>query len=100
MRKNISFTIIVYVISLFLSPLVYPQQQILLKNGDAIQGTVIAENQNISLYLAETYLLQSKMYFLILDLKKAQRSLIQARDICEKYGFNRLAIRVSSEQEE
>ncbi|KON27609.1 hypothetical protein AC481_04310 [miscellaneous Crenarchaeota group archaeon SMTZ-80] len=60
----------------------------------------IVENQNIYWYLAEIYLFQSKMFLLILDLKKAQRSLTQAQHICEKCGFSRLGIRVSNEQEE
>ena len=76
-----------------------------LKVVDELQSCIIsildiAENQNIYWYLAETYLFQSKMFLLILDLKKAQRSLTQAQHICEKYGFNRLGIRVSNEQEE
>ncbi|MGB5912922.1 MAG: tetratricopeptide repeat protein [Promethearchaeia archaeon] len=76
-----------------------------LKVVDELQSYItrildIAENQNINHFLAETYLLQSKMYLLILDLKKAQRSLTQAQHICEKYGYDRFAIRVSSEQEE
>jgi len=76
-----------------------------LKVVDELQSCItrilaIAENQNISLYLAESYIFQSKIFLLILDLKMAQRSLTQAQQICEKYGFNRLAIRVSSEQEE
>jgi len=76
-----------------------------LKVVDEIQSYIarildIAENKNSYEYLAETYLFQSKMFLLILDLKKAQRSLTQAQHICEKYGFNRLGIRVSSEQEE
>lgn len=76
-----------------------------LKVVDELQSYItrildIAENQNIYWYLAETYLFQSKMFLLILDLKKAQRSLTQAQHICEKYGFNRLGIRVSNEQEE
>ena len=60
----------------------------------------IAEDQNFNLLLVETYLLQSKMYLIILDLKKAQRALTQAQQICENYGFKRLGIRVSSKQEE
>jgi len=76
-----------------------------LKVVDELQSYItrildIAENQNIYGYLAETYLFQSKLFLLILDLKKAQRSLTQAQHICEKYGFNRLGIRVSSEQDE
>ncbi len=60
----------------------------------------IAENRNVYLFLAETFLLQSKIFLLLLDLKEAQRSLTQAQHICEKYGFNRLIVRIASEQEE
>ncbi len=60
----------------------------------------LAKNQHSYSLLAETLLLQAKLQLITLDLKKAQHLLVQALHICEKYGLNRLVIRVSSEQEE
>ncbi|MFW9827977.1 MAG: tetratricopeptide repeat protein [Candidatus Thorarchaeota archaeon] len=50
--------------------------------------------------LAETYLLQAKLSLITLDMIKARQFLTKAQEIAEKYGLNRLAIRISNEHDE
>ncbi|MFX0000905.1 MAG: tetratricopeptide repeat protein [Candidatus Hodarchaeota archaeon] len=50
--------------------------------------------------LAETYLLQARLSLITLDMKKARQLLIKAQEIADKYGLNRLAIKISNEHDE
>ncbi|MFX0040276.1 MAG: tetratricopeptide repeat protein [Promethearchaeota archaeon] len=50
--------------------------------------------------LAETYLLQARMALITLDMKKARQFLTKAQEIADKYGLNRLAIKISHEHDE
>ena len=50
--------------------------------------------------LVEIYLFQAKLELITLDLNEAQRSLITAHRIAEKYGLNLLILRILNEQEE
>jgi tetratricopeptide (TPR) repeat protein len=59
----------------------------------------IAKNQKLNWLLVESYLLEAKLDFVVLDLKKAQRSLNDAHDIAEKYGIIQHIERVSQEQD-
>ena len=57
----------------------------------------IAEHQSSYKLLAETYLLQSKLSLITLDIKKARRFLTQAQQIAERFGLSRLKTLVSNE---
>jgi len=57
----------------------------------------VAEHQSSYKLLAETYLLQSKLSLITLDLKKARRFLTQAQQIAERFGLSRLKKMVSNE---
>lgn len=50
--------------------------------------------------LAEAYLLRAKFALLTFDIKEARQLLTQAQKISEKYGLNRLVIKISSEHDE
>jgi len=60
----------------------------------------VTKKYNSHSLLAEVYLLQAKLALLTLDIKEARRLLTQAQKISEKYGLNRLAIKISSEHDE
>ncbi|NVM56414.1 MAG: tetratricopeptide repeat protein, partial [Candidatus Helarchaeota archaeon] len=60
----------------------------------------LTKKYNSHSLLAEAYLLQAKAALLTLDIKEARRFLTQAQKISEKYGLNRLAIKISSEHDE
>ncbi|MHA1947174.1 MAG: tetratricopeptide repeat protein [Candidatus Hodarchaeales archaeon] len=69
---------------------------------EEIQGFVnklleIANQQNISPLLVQTYVLQSKMALLQNNGKFAKKLIIQAQDLAEKKGLRKLAISVSNE---
>ncbi len=49
--------------------------------------------------LAETYLLQARLSLFTLDMIKARQFLTKAQEIAEKYGLNRLAIKISNEHD-
>ncbi len=59
----------------------------------------IAEQQGSYRLLAETYLLQSKLSLLTLDIKKARRFLTQAQQIAERFGLNLLYTKISNEHD-
>ncbi|MFX1495558.1 MAG: tetratricopeptide repeat protein [Promethearchaeota archaeon] len=50
--------------------------------------------------LTETYLLQARMALITLNMKKARQFLTKAQEIADKYGLNRLAIKISHEHDE
>jgi len=60
----------------------------------------IAEKSGSYSILCETHLLQAKLSLLTFDIKKAQRFLIQAQQIAEKFGLKLLAIKISNEHDE
>lgn len=60
----------------------------------------IAEKSNSYWILSETYFLQAKLSLLKFDIRSAQRFLVQAQEIAEKYGIKRLAIKVSHEHDD
>jgi tetratricopeptide (TPR) repeat protein len=57
----------------------------------------IAENQHSYRLLANTYMLQSRIALLELDLNSARQILSQAQKIAEEKGLQRLAMRISGE---
>ncbi len=59
----------------------------------------IGEEQNSQRLIAEVYLLQSKLALLELKIKEARKFLTQAQRIAEKWGLNRLAMKISSEHD-
>ncbi|MFX0095146.1 MAG: tetratricopeptide repeat protein [Candidatus Hodarchaeota archaeon] len=72
---------------------------------DEVQNLVnrlfnIAKKQHSHSLLVETYLLQSKLALVNLNLEKTQRLLIQAQELAEEKGLQRLAIKVSYEHDE
>ena len=60
----------------------------------------IAEKSGSYSILCETHLLQAKLSLLTFDIKKAQRFLIQAQQIAEKFGLKLLAIKISNEHDD
>ncbi|MFX0000906.1 MAG: tetratricopeptide repeat protein [Candidatus Hodarchaeota archaeon] len=50
--------------------------------------------------LAETYLLQARLSLITLDMKKTRQLLIKAQEIADRYGLNRLAIKISNEHDD
>ncbi|MFX1254597.1 MAG: tetratricopeptide repeat protein [Promethearchaeota archaeon] len=58
----------------------------------------IAKRQHSHWLLAETYVLKSKLALLDLDIQGAQQFLDQAQLIAEKRGFQKLVIKILSEQ--
>ncbi|MFX1585975.1 MAG: tetratricopeptide repeat protein [Promethearchaeota archaeon] len=60
----------------------------------------IAEKSHSYKVFCETFLLQAKLALLNLDVKAAQRFLIQAQKIAESYGIKRLAMKISNEHDE
>ncbi|MHA2399131.1 MAG: tetratricopeptide repeat protein [Promethearchaeota archaeon] len=50
--------------------------------------------------LAETYLLEARLSLVTLDMIKARKFLTKAQEIAEKYGLNRLAIKISNEHDD
>ncbi len=76
-----------------------------LKLLDMIQPHVNQLIENAKKYhsyslLTETYLLQAKLELITLDLNEAQRTLIKAHHIAEKYGLKLLILRTLNEQDE
>lgn len=59
----------------------------------------IASHQNSFSLLAETYLLESKLALIKLDLRKAQQLLTQAQMIAEEKGLKKLAVNLSNEHD-
>ncbi|MFW9942982.1 MAG: hypothetical protein ACFFFT_18240 [Candidatus Thorarchaeota archaeon] len=60
----------------------------------------LSEHSNSFWILGETYLLQAKLALISLNLKEAQKFLIQGQKIAEKYGITLLARRISYEHDE
>ncbi|MFX1321597.1 MAG: tetratricopeptide repeat protein, partial [Promethearchaeota archaeon] len=60
----------------------------------------ISESQNSYFLLAETYLLQSQISLLTLEIKKAQRYLIQAQQIAERFNLNHLKEKIAYQNED
>jgi len=59
----------------------------------------IANQQHSHWVLAETYVLQSKLALIELDMKAARQSLDKAQLIAEKRGLRRLAMQISTEHD-
>ena len=59
----------------------------------------VSEKMSSFTFLAETYFLKAKLALLTLDVKKARRFLTQAQQIAERWSFNLLATKISSEHE-
>lgn len=59
----------------------------------------IAENQHSFWLLAETYVLQSKLLLLNLNVEEARRVLTQAQSFADEKGLRRLAARISNEHD-
>ncbi|KKM84719.1 hypothetical protein LCGC14_1296290, partial [marine sediment metagenome] len=60
----------------------------------------IAEKSHSYWIMGETYLLETKLALLSLDLNKARRLLTQGQEIAERYGLKLLAIKISNEHDE
>jgi tetratricopeptide (TPR) repeat protein len=60
----------------------------------------IAEKNNSYPLFAETYLLQSRLALLNYDIKEARQFLSKAQYVAEKYGLNRLTMKISNEHDE
>lgn len=60
----------------------------------------IAEDQDSSLWMAEAYLLQSKMALISLDIARSRVLLTKAQRIADTKGFTRLAMKVSHQHDE
>lgn len=63
-----------------------------------IQIQDIAENFNSYWLFVETYLLQAQLKLIIFEFKEAQRILVDAMSIAQKYGQNRLVKQLTNEQ--
>ncbi len=72
-----------------------------LKGVQAYQSRLfeIAENQHSFWLLAETYVLQSKLLLLDLNVEQARRLLTQAQRLADEKGLRRLAARISDEHD-
>ncbi|MFX0155577.1 MAG: tetratricopeptide repeat protein [Candidatus Hodarchaeota archaeon] len=73
-----------------------------LEEIESIIARLLDESERMNSYflLAETYFLKAKLALLTLDLIKARYFLTKAQEIAEKYGLNRLAIKISNEHDE
>ncbi|MFX1551570.1 MAG: tetratricopeptide repeat protein [Promethearchaeota archaeon] len=60
----------------------------------------IAEENNSYSLIAETKILQARLALLTFDIKSARKLLSKAQDIADKYGLNRLSIKISNEHDE
>jgi len=60
----------------------------------------IAKQNNSYPLLVEIYLLQSRLALLTFDIKGARRLLSEAQSVSERYGLNRLTIKISIEHDE
>ncbi|MFX1498924.1 MAG: tetratricopeptide repeat protein [Promethearchaeota archaeon] len=60
----------------------------------------LAEKNSSFPLIAETKLLQARLALLIFDTKNARQLLSEAQRIAEKYGFNRLSMKISTEHDE
>ena len=99
---NFRIEIIIELCNLFLTELrITNDPEIINEIEPYIQELLsIAQKEHSYLYLAETYLLQSKLSLLTLDLNKAKRLLTQAQKIADSYGMKRLAMKISYEHDE
>ncbi len=60
----------------------------------------IAEKNNSYPLIAETKLLQARLALLTFNIKNARQLLSEAQHIAEKYGLNRLSMKISNEHDE
>lgn len=60
----------------------------------------IAEKNNSFSLIAETKLLEARLALLSFDIKNARKFLSKAQEIADKYGLNRLSIKISNEHDE
>jgi hypothetical protein len=60
----------------------------------------IAEKNNSFPLIAETKLLEARLALLSFDIKNARKFLSKAQEIADKYGLNRLSIKISNEHDE
>ncbi|MFW9968715.1 MAG: tetratricopeptide repeat protein [Candidatus Odinarchaeota archaeon] len=59
----------------------------------------IAEENNSYSLIVETNLLQARLALLTFDIKNARKLLSKAQEIAEKYGLNRLSMKISDEHD-
>ncbi len=59
----------------------------------------ISQEQKSFRVLAESYLLEAKFSLINFEMKKARYHFTRGQQIAEKYGFNRLAVRISDEHD-
>lgn len=77
------------------------------KNEEVIQDVeiltnrllIMAKSQNSHLLLIETYLLQSKVALVQLDLDRAQKLLVDAEQIAKQKGLFKSAVKISAEHD-
>jgi len=60
----------------------------------------IAEITDSSWLLTETYLLQSKISLITLDIRETQRLLTQAQQISKRFGLTQLNVKIATEQDD
>ncbi|MFX0020945.1 MAG: tetratricopeptide repeat protein [Candidatus Hermodarchaeota archaeon] len=60
----------------------------------------IAEKNNSFSLIAETKLLEARLALLSFDIKNSRRFFSKAQEIADKYGLNRLSIKISNEHDE
>jgi len=60
----------------------------------------IAENNNSYSLIAEVKLLQARIALVTFHIKKARKLLSEAQNLAEKYGLNRLSIKISSKHDD
>ncbi len=60
----------------------------------------IAEENNSFSLIAETKILEARLALLSFDIKNSRKSLSKAQEIADKYGLNRLSIKISNEHDE
>ncbi|MFX1243031.1 MAG: tetratricopeptide repeat protein [Promethearchaeota archaeon] len=60
----------------------------------------LAEKNNSFSLIAETKLLEARLALLSFDIKNARKFLSKAQEIADKYGLNRLSIKISNEHDE
>ena len=60
----------------------------------------IAEVKHLNWLIVEAYILKAKLSLLTFNIKQAKRNLTQAQQIAERFGLNKLATKISDEQED
>ena len=98
---SLTVTAMIHLCDLLLSELKMTGEDGVLRriNDLANQLLEIAKSQASHSLLAETYLLQSKLALIDLDVEKAKELLVQAYDIADEKGLGKLASAVAHERE-